>query len=119
MCFLPILDSLGIDLLLNFGTCLFILLVEIVTSKIHQFHVKTITLWGFLHIPTLEESANGLSVLASDPLPCLPHSRQGEASLPYIGRDDSPCQQKAVTEDIPFSLITPKRLQKWKCLRKK
>lgn len=68
-------------------------------SGMIQFHIKRMMLWEFQPIPTLEESANSLSVPVSNPFPHLPQSRQAETSIHYIGRDHSPCQQEANTED--------------------
>lgn len=62
-------------------------------------------LQGFHSIPTLEKSANNLSVPVLDPIPLPP--------LDQAGRDfhtlHSPCHQEAVTEEEPFSLIVSLR----------
>lgn len=70
-------------------------------------------LQGFHSIPTLEKSANNISVPVLDPIPLPPLDQaRRDFHILHTGRDHSPCHQEAVTEEGPSSLIISRR-GKW------
>ncbi|TEA41961.1 hypothetical protein DBR06_SOUSAS12610004, partial [Sousa chinensis] len=44
----------AIILLLNFGPCLFNLLVNFVSSRLQQFHIKMMVMQGFQPLPDID-----------------------------------------------------------------